>query len=138
MKFLFICVENTCRSQMAEGLARNMGHEAHSCGLRKGAGIDPLAIQALAEVGIDGAGQYSKALEEVESTPGLDYFDRVISLCSADAKAICPSAMVEAGRAQHWPVEDPKGQSFTAYRRARDEIKAQLDDFLKGQEGKEQ
>lgn len=121
MKVLFICIENTCRSQMAEGFARHLGLEAESAGMRAGSGVNPDAVTAMAELGIDIAGQNSKEIDYDH----LDKFDAVISMCSAKTADICPSTFV--GVQANWNVEDPKGQSPEVFARVRDEIKTKVE-----------
>ena len=63
MKVLFICVENSCRSQIAEGFARQLGLDAKSAGVKAGSGENPDAIKVMAEAGIDISNQFSKAID---------------------------------------------------------------------------
>ena len=126
MKLLFLCVANSARSQMAEGLARTvLGGEvtvqsAGSVPTR----VNPLAIQAMAEVGIDISSQRSKRVDGVDPAT----VDTVITLC---AEEVCP---VFLGRAQrlHWPLPDPAAAtpdgspSIDAFRMVRDEIARRL------------
>lgn len=126
MKVLFICIENTCRSQMAEGFARHLGLEAESAGMRAGSGVNPDAVTAMAELGIDIAGQSSKEIDY----ENLEKFDAVISMCSAKTADICPSTFV--GVQANWNIEDPKGQPPEVFARVRDEIKRRVE-WLKTQ-----
>ena len=99
---LFLCTGNACRSQMAEGLARRLlSPEIAVCSAGTSpAGLDPRAVNAVAELGIDISTHRSKPLSEVP----LDRVDRVITLCD-DARRACPSV---PGRSQeHWPIADP-------------------------------
>lgn len=129
MNILFLCVANSARSQMAEGLARNLlGDQATV----KSAGsapsqLNPYAIEAMAEVGIDISGHRSKSVDEID--PGS--IDLVVTLC---AEEVCP---VLPGRVRrlHWPIADPAStdpsvtpEDFRArFLTARDQIKARLE-----------
>lgn len=126
---LFMCVANSARSQMAEGLARHMlGDDVRvlSAGSAP-ATVNPHAIEAMAELGIDMAGHRSKSVDEID----VGGVDLVITLC---AEEVCP---VLPGRVQrlHWPIPDPasKDSSIPAdemrqrFRTARDQIKTLLE-----------
>ena len=86
-KILFICTHNSCRSQMAEGLFRNLYgdyYDVYSAGAEPSV-INPFAIKAMKEIGIDITGQYSKSINEF-----LNYqFDYVVTVCDS-AKSTCP------------------------------------------------
>ncbi len=86
MRVLFLCGANSCRSQMAEGWARHLlngGHEFHSAGLRA-TGLDPLAVAAMAEAGVDISKQHSKTTGELSGD-----FALVITVCDSSREA-CP------------------------------------------------
>lgn len=118
---LFLCVANSARSQMAEGLARQLAPE----GVRiSSAGsvptqIRPQAIQVLGELGIDAGGQFSKGTEDIEAS-----VDAVITLC---AEEVCPVWLEDAWRV-HWGLPDPAAATGTeeeqlqAFRDVRDEL----------------
>lgn len=116
MKVLFICVENSCRSQMAEGFARRLGLLAQSAGVRAGAGVNVQAIEVMQEIGIDIASHFSKPID-YES---LGQYDAVISMCSVKTQDVCPSTFI--GTQANWHIDDPKGESIDVFRRVRDEI----------------
>ena len=105
---LFLCVANSARSQMAEGLARQiLGERAEI----SSAGSDPApvnrhAIKAMAEIGIDITGQYSKSVDTID----LSSLDLVVTLC---AEEVCP---VLPGHVQriHWPITDPAAEATSA------------------------
>lgn len=127
---LFLCVANSARSQMAEGLARTMappGTEIHSAGSEPGA-LHPLAVEAMAEIGIDLTGHRSKPIEAVPT----DRVGVVVTLC---AEEVCPVFPGEVERL-HWPIDDPAAATGSdserraAFRRARDEIRERLLDFF--------
>ena len=129
-RILFLCVANSARSQMAEGLARALlpDVEALSAGSRPSK-VNPYAIEALAELGIDISGHRSKSVDEIAPAN----LDLVITLC---AEEVCP---VLPGRVRrlHWPIRDPASTdpSLTPedmrrrFREARDEIKAKIQDL---------
>jgi len=129
LKILFLCTGNSCRSQMAEGLARAFKSEtieAHSAGTEP-RGVDPLAVRVMAEIGIDISGKRSK---HVDGFKGIE-FDYVITLCGHAAEQ-CP---VFPGKTKvvHHGFEDPpvlarssktEEEALSHYRRVRDEIRA--------------
>ncbi len=121
---LFLCVANSARSQMAEGIARALAPASvkiSSAGSQPSR-LDPLAVEALAEIGIDISGQLSKSVNGV--APGE--VDVVITLC---AEEICPVFLGKALRV-HWGLPDPAGAPgderarLEAFRGVRDELLA--------------
>jgi len=125
---LFLCVANSARSQLAEGLAKKMfGQKAtiHSAGSSPSGKVQPWAIEVLKEVGIDISSNTSKLWNSLPST-FLENLDYVITLC---ADEICPALPTKAKRL-HWPVSDPASVSEEhkphAFRVARDEIKGKI------------
>ena len=125
---LFLCVANSARSQLAEGLARQMFptiriQSAGSCPSR----VNPHAIAALAEVGIDAATHTSKSVQDIDPAT----VDMVITLC---AEEVCPLFLGKAERL-HWPIPDPASEDptlsenelRTRFRGARDEIQRRLE-----------
>lgn len=134
MKILFMCVANSARSQMAEGLARaHFGDTAEvaSAGSEPKS-VNPWAVKALAEIGIDISGHRSKSVAALPP-PFLKAVDYVITLC---AEEVCPALPGRAKRL-HWPLPDPAGQEGTdaeqlrRFREARDSIKVRLSAFSK-------
>jgi ACR3 family arsenite transporter len=128
IKVMFLCTGNSCRSQMAEGLARKFGKglmEPYSAGLLA-AGVHPRAIAAMNELGIDISGQKSKEIDEDQ----LRRMDVVITLCG-NAEESCPWTPPEIKRL-HWPINDPVGtvgseeRIMKEFRKARDEIGARI------------
>lgn len=133
---LFLCQANACRSQMAEGLARSLlpiSVDVFSAGSRPGA-VDPRAIEALAEIGIDISHQRSKSTDE---TPA-DRVDLVITLCS-EAEEDCP-VFPGAGAAErlYWPLEDPAAgcgaheEVMGVFREVRDELARRIESLTAG------
>ena len=101
MRILFLCTGNSCRSQMAEGLARSAapnGVAVHSAGTNP-VGIHPLAAEVMAERGTPLDGHSSKSLAEVP-----DSFDLVVTLCG-DAAETCPT--FPGAEVIHWPMRQP-------------------------------
>ena len=130
---LFICVHNSARSRIAEGLLNaRCGEffEAQSAGLEKGRGVNPLAAEVMKEIGIDISGKPSQEVFDVYKSGTL--FSYVITVCSESEGAGCPIFPGPAKRL-HWPFADPS--SFTGTweekleqtRKVRDQIKAQID-----------
>lgn len=134
MKLLFLCVANSARSQMAEGLARHLlgpGHEVMSAGSAP-TRPNPYAIEAMADRGIDITGHTSKSFGSLDAAA----FDYVITLC---ADEICPWLPGTTQRL-HWPIDDPASSDPSVppeefrrrFARARDEIESQISDFIAG------
>ena len=132
MNILFMCVANSARSQLAEGLARHLftgKAEVQSAG-SKPATVNPFAIKALGEIGIDMGSHTSKSVDDLspEFVSELDY---VITLC---AEEVCP-ILISKAKKLHWPLPDPAGKSGTddeqlnRFRNTRDEVKKRLEDF---------
>ena len=128
LKVMFLCTGNSCRSQMAEGFARELGKgliEPHSAGLIA-AGVHPRAIAVMKEKGIDISRQRSNDIDEEL----LREMDVVVTLCG-NAEESCPVTPPEIRRV-HWPIKDPVGTIGTGeeivkeFRRARDEIEEKV------------
>jgi arsenate reductase (thioredoxin) len=131
-RVLFICTHNSARSQMAEGLLRHLGNdqfEVFSAGT-EATFVRPMAIQAMAELGIDISYQQSKTLDHYLGEP----FDDVITVCDTAAEA-CP-VFPGAARRRHWSFEDPskatgsESEQLQVYRQVRDEIRARIEHEL--------
>ncbi len=129
MRLLFLCTGNSCRSQMAEGLCRELRGdmiEAYSAGIEKH-GLNPLAVKVMGEIGIDISGHQSKALDELD---GVD-LSHVVTVCG-HAHETCP--VFPAGATViHRGFDDPprlavdattEEEALSHYRRVRDDIKA--------------
>jgi arsenate reductase len=123
---VFLCVANSARSQMAEGIARSLappGVAISSAG-SKPSRVNPFAIRALDEIGIDIRSHHSKAVDGI-SPEGID---AVITLC---AEEVCPVFLGKARRV-HWGLPDPAGAGRTdeeqlqAFRDVRDELRRRL------------
>ena len=123
-KVLFLCTGNSCRSQMAEGLLRHLAGdrlEVMSAGTEP-SNVNPLAIAAMREIGIDISGHRSKAAAEFLG----EHFAYVITVCHS-ANERCPIFPFAAMRL-HWPLDDPaaaigsEAERMPVFRRVRDEI----------------
>jgi thioredoxin type arsenate reductase len=123
---LFLCVANSARSQMAEGLARaRFGPRirVQSAGSAPSR-LNPLAVRVMAEIGIDISTQESKSVDTIDP----ETIDTVVTLC---AEEVCP-VFLASTRRFHWPIADPAAAAGTdeerldSFRRARDEIRGRL------------
>lgn len=124
---LFLCVANSARSQMAEGLARQLFPDLRiqSAGSRPSR-VNPYALEALAEAGIDASAQHSKSVQDIDPAT----VDLVITLC---AEEVCPAFLGKAERL-HWPIPDPASddpnlmpeQLRERFHQGRDEIRRRL------------
>lgn len=130
-KILFLCVANSARSQLAEGLAAKLfaGQAiVMSAGSSPSGRVQPWAVEVLRERGIDISRNTSKSSAELpaEFLEGLDY---VITLC---AEETCPTLATKSKRL-HWPIPDPAGVpqagKAQAFRSAREEIERRLREF---------
>ena len=121
---LFVCVHNAGRSQMAAGFLTKLGGErveVRSAGSIPGDQVNPSAVAAMAEVGIDISDQRPKVL----TTDAVQASDVVITMGCGDACPIFPGK-----RYLDWDLEDPAGQGVEAVRPIRDEIKARIQVLL--------
>jgi arsenate reductase len=132
-KIMFLCTANSCRSQMAEGFAKEYSRgllEVHSAGLMA-AGVNRRAIAVMQEIGIDISGQHSKQID----INILRQMDIVVTLCD-HADETCPRTPPEIRRI-HWPIRDPVGTVgpeeyvMEDFRRARDDIKEKVRSLIK-------
>jgi arsenate reductase (thioredoxin) len=137
-RVLFLCTGNSCRSQMAEGLGKSLWNqkiEWYSAGIEKH-GLNPLAVKAMEEIGIDISHHHSKTLDDLKEIS----FDLVITVCS-NANQTCP---IFPGNTKtiHKGFDDPpllardcstEEEAIIHYRRVRDQIKSfieNLDQYL--------
>jgi len=119
-RLLFVCVENSNRSQIAEAFARIHGQnevEAYSAGSRPSGKINPKAIEAMREVGYDLSSHRSKSLDELA---GIE-FDFVATMGCGDE---CP--FVRAKQRDDWNIPDPREMTMDEFRAVRDEIEARV------------
>ena len=127
-RLLFLCVANSARSQMAEGLARQLFGDTvrvQSAGSRP-TRVNPLAIQVMKEIGIDISKHVAKSVDTIDPAS----VDITITLC---AEEVCPVFLGKAARL-HWPIPDPAGheeeaheQQLQRFRAARDQIRGRIE-----------
>ncbi len=113
---LFLCVQNSARSQLAEGIARRYappGVRISSAGSMP-ASVRPQAMEALAEIGIDASSHGSKSIGDIDAGS----VDVVITLCAEEVCPVFPRQVVKF----HWPLDDPSGGGVEAFRTARNEL----------------
>jgi protein-tyrosine-phosphatase len=124
---LFVCVENAGRSQMAEGFFRKYapaGYKAVSAGTKPASQINPLAVEAMKEVGVDIAGQKSKIITgEMIIASTL-----AVNMGCMDQKE-CP--LLFLNNPIDWGIEDPKGKPIEKVRQIRDEIERRVKELVK-------
>ena len=130
---VFLCVANSSRSQMAEGLARASAPEGwtiFSAGSAP-AVLHPMAVEAMAEIDVDISAQKAKGLDDVP----IDTADVIVTLCDDE---VCPT-VPSGAQHLHWPHPDPAAEGdqirhqFDAFRNVRDDIRQRLDAFWKEQ-----
>jgi protein-tyrosine-phosphatase len=122
---LFVCVENSNRSQMAEAFARMHGAHrvvAYSAGSRPSGRVNPRAVEAMREVGYDLTQHRSKSLADI---PAIEY-DAVIAMGCSDEG--CP--LVRAKRREEWSIPDPKEMQPVQFREVRDLIEKKVQELL--------
>jgi len=130
-RVLILCTGNSARSQMAEGLLRNMAvdrFEVFSAGT-KPAGLNPNAVKAMSEIGIDISGHHSKSVDEFTGQS----FDYIITVCD-NAREACPYFPGDGKRIHHGfedPAAAPAESQLGLFRRVRDEIKDWLEEFVR-------
>ncbi|MFK7817678.1 MAG: arsenate reductase ArsC [Planctomycetaceae bacterium] len=132
-RVLFLCTGNSCRSQMAEGLLRELGPNRFtslSAGSKPAGYVHPMAVEAMKELGHDISDLISKSIDEFLPPDGTPP-DLIISVCSGAEKE-CPNFPGAVERL-HWPFDDPAHaegsdeEKMQVFRRVRDEIKTRLD-----------
>lgn len=134
MTILFLCVANSARSQLAEGLAKSiLGSlvDSQSAGSRPGK-LNPYAIKVMQEIGLDISKQYSKSIDDL-SPKFIVNINYIITLC---AEEICPTMIAPKAKKLHWPFPDPASNAplfddemLTRFRAARDSITETLKNF---------
>lgn len=129
---LFLCTGNSCRSVMAEAWWRQLapGWTAYSAGSAPSGKVNPLAIEAMAEVGIDVSGVASESVDKYAQLP----IELAVTVCDHAAET-CP-VFPMAQQTLHWPFDDPPAApgdyaaKLAVCRRVRDEIKAKIEGYL--------
>ena len=138
-RVLFLCTGNSARSQIAEGFLRNVAGERFdvmSAGIEP-KGLNPFAIQAMREIGIDISSQRSKDAMEFVGTP-VQY---VVTVCS-NAREKCP-VFPATVKFMHWDLDDPAAvqgteeEKLAAFRKVRDEIFAHIEQEFGAQQGRD-
>ena len=132
MKVLIICTGNTCRSQMAEGFLKSFDHEleVYSAGTVAEGEVNPFAVRAMSEVGIDIKGQDPESVNKYLEQS----FDHVITVCDG-AREICPVFTGQVKHRKHIGFDDPakaKGteeEVMPVYRKVRDQIQERFKSF---------
>ncbi|MFF3854309.1 arsenate reductase ArsC [Micromonospora sp. NPDC002575] len=122
---LFVCVHNAGRSQMAAGWLRHLAGDAvevRSAGSAPAETVNPAAVEAMAEVGIDITDQWPRLLEHATAESS----DVIVTMGCGDACPVFPGK-----RYEDWKLDDPAGQGVEAVRPIRDEIRARVQALLR-------
>ncbi len=133
-RILVLCTGNSCRSQMAEGFLKffDKNLEVYSAGTKPADKVNPFAVKAMKEVGIDISQNYPKLVDQFLN----DSFDYVITVCD-NAKETCPVFIGDVKHHLHIGFDDPaeavgtEEEVMPVYRRVRDEIKREFQKFVK-------
>lgn len=123
-KVAFVCVHNSCRSQMAEGWAKKLGShvlEIYSAGTEEYPEVKPLAVEVMEEEGIDMSEHYPKLLTDIPQE--LDI------LITMGCNVVCP--FIPNDHSEDWGLDDPSGGPIEDYRETRDLIKVKVEDLIK-------
>ncbi len=119
----FVCVHNSCRSQMAERWAKELGSdvlEVYSAGTENYPEVKPKAVQVMEELGMSMEGHYPKLLTDIPEE--VDY------LITMGCGVVCP--FHPSGHEEDWNLDDPSGGPIEDFRQTRDLIKAKMIDFI--------
>ena len=117
MRIVFVCVENSNRSQMAEAFARMLGVEAYSAGSRPSGRVNPKAVAAMRELDYDLTTHESKGLDDLPAVP----FDAAVTMGCGDQ---CPN--LKAARHIDWDIPDPKNMPSDLFCGVRDLIRSKV------------
>jgi len=120
---LFVCIENSCRSQMAEGFARTLASfpvRVASAGTRPAERVDKSAVEVMREQGIDISHQVPKLID----LDAVENYDYVITM-GCGAEGICPAGFL--GVSDDWQIPDPKGAGIEEFRRVRNLIRTRVE-----------
>ena len=127
-KVLFVCVQNSGRSQMAEAFFNKLAGgkaQALSAGTQPADEVNPVVVEAMREAGINISGNKPKML----TFDMVKKADKMITMgCGAEAEAVCPASFIET---EDWALEDPKGKTLEQVRKIRDEIKERVSKLVK-------
>jgi len=122
-KVAFVCVHNSCRSQMAEGWAKKLGSdvlEAYSAGTENYPEVKPLAVQVMEEAGVDMSDHHPKLLSDIPAEVDI--------LITMGCNVVCP--YVPCQHREDWEINDPSGGPIDDYRKTRDIIKEKVEDLI--------
>lgn len=122
-KVAFICVHNSCRSQMAEAFARHFASdilETYSAGTEEYPQVKPLAVEVMEEIGISMDNQYPKLLKDIP--------EEVDVLITMGCGVVCP--FLPSKHEEDWGITDPSGGTIEDFRNARDLIKEKVKDLI--------
>ncbi len=122
-KILFVCVENSARSQMAEAFFNSISTQvvAESAGTRPAAAVNPVAVQVMREIGIDISGAKPKML----TFEMMDAAEKVITMGCLGSD-VCPATLAPT---EDWRIEDPAGKTIEKFREIRDEIRKKVENL---------
>ncbi|HEX4920863.1 MAG TPA: arsenate reductase ArsC [Candidatus Bathyarchaeia archaeon] len=131
--FLFVCVENAGRSQMAEAFARKIGLKAVSAGTLPGKQVNPVVVEAMKEKGIDLSNAQPKTL-----TAKMIEDAAVVVTMGCSVEEVCPRPMLAQIQKKlvDWHLEDPKGKPIGQVRTIRDEIERKVSELPRHHAGK--
>lgn len=122
-KVAFICVHNSCRSQIAEAWANHLGNnlmEVYSAGTESYPEIKPLAVKVMEEVGIDMSKNYPKLLADIPKEVDI--------LITMGCNVLCP--FISNTHSEDWKIDDPSGGTIEDFREARDIIKKKVEELI--------
>ena len=133
-KILFICTANTCRSQMAEGIANHFFGDIVSAksGGTQPSSVNPIAVKVMAEIGIEISKNKSKHINQFIE----DKFDLTVSLCGDPDQESCPVFPGKAEKRLHWTFPDPASAEdsqeviLSEFRKVRDKIKEKIKEIF--------
>ncbi|MTI71881.1 MAG: arsenate reductase ArsC [Firmicutes bacterium] len=129
-KVAFVCVHNSCRSQMAEALAKDIGSdvlEVYSAGTEEYPEVKPKAVKVIEELGLDMSEHYPKLLTDIP--------EEVDILITMGCNVVCP--FVPSSHKEDWGLDDPSGGPLEDFRKTRDIIKTKVKDLIKRVENNE-
>ena len=122
-KVAFICIHNSCRSQMAEGLARHLGSdvlESYSAGTERYKEVKPLAVGVMEEIGISMDNHYPKLITEIP--------EEVDILITMGCGVVCP--FIPANHQEDWGLTDPSGGTIEDFRKTRSLIEEKVKNLI--------
>lgn len=129
-KVAFVCVHNSCRSQMAEGWAKKLGSdvlEVYSAGTEDYHEVKPLAVKVMEEVGVDMSDHRSKLLSDIP--------EEIDILITMGCNVVCP--FIPNNHSEDWGLDDPSAGPIEDYRETRDLTKVKVEDLIKRVKNKE-